>query len=54
MTAARLFLMILCALALQQLLPAIGVTDWVSASTSTAWQEGPAHDAPRGTSLRSR
>jgi hypothetical protein len=49
MTAAQLCLLILFALALQQLLPAIGAIDGDTAATSTAWEDAAAFGAARGT-----
>lgn len=49
MNAVRLSLLILCALALQWLLPAIGDADRVPATTSAASQDVPTFGAPHGT-----
>jgi hypothetical protein len=54
MTAARLCLLILFALVLQQLLPSIGVTDGGTVTTTAAWEDARALGAPRGTSPGSR
>jgi hypothetical protein len=53
MTPARLWLLIICALVLQQLLPALGATGGDVATTSAAWQAS-ALGAPHGTGLSSR
>jgi hypothetical protein len=48
MRASRLWLLILCGLALQQLLPALIATDESGATTGAASQEAPAYDAAHG------
>jgi hypothetical protein len=48
MSASRLWLLILCGLALQQLLPVLSSTDEGGATTSAAWQEAPALGALHG------
>jgi hypothetical protein len=49
MSAGRLWLLILCGLVLQQLLPALSTNDGGTATTSAAWEEaralGVAHES---------
>jgi hypothetical protein len=54
MSAARIWLLILCALVVQQLLPAITVTGGDAASTGVAWEQVPALAGPHQTSLTLR
>jgi hypothetical protein len=54
MTAARLWLLILGALVLQQLLPAMSADNEGAATRSAVLEDAPAPAAPRGTSPGSR
>lgn len=54
MSAARIWLLILCALVLQQLLPAISLTGGDAASTRAAWEQVPARAGPHQATLTLR